>query len=234
MARATKVPCPSCDRKLIAGESFCGSCGKPTQWATHDERVRWEVAQWRRAREGDKPAIHAPSPPPRRRRLRGDDAASPAGEGGVAAFDAPAPAAESHNGARPQRRFLARKDAPSPQPQAAEPVRTPAPASPAKKVTAKPAGKKSATKAPKKTAKKTATKATKKPAATKPATRKKTAAEPASTKGPVAATHNEELLREAVQVLRAIGEQMAALNARMDSIEGRVRQRRRGWLFDRG
>lgn len=177
MARAYKVPCRSCERKILAGESFCGSCGTPTEWATHDERVSWEVAQWRRAREGDKPAVHAPSPPPPRRRQRID-----------------------------------------------EPV-SPAPASTAKKATAKPAVKKAA--------KKTAKKATKKPAV-KPATRKKTAAEPAATKRPAAATHNEDLLREAVQVLRAIGEQVAALNARMDSIESRVRQRRRGWLFGRG
>jgi hypothetical protein len=29
------------------GESFCGHCGRPSIWATHDERVSWEVNQWR-------------------------------------------------------------------------------------------------------------------------------------------------------------------------------------------
>jgi len=48
------ILCESCESTLRADSSFCPSCGRPTRWATHDERVDWEVRQWRasRAREG--------------------------------------------------------------------------------------------------------------------------------------------------------------------------------------
>jgi hypothetical protein len=48
------VVCESCESPLRSDSPFCPGCGKPTRWATHDERVAWEVRQWRasRAREG--------------------------------------------------------------------------------------------------------------------------------------------------------------------------------------
>lgn len=46
----TKVHCSHCDKRFIAGSSFCPHCGHPTIWATADERIRWEVDQWRSAR----------------------------------------------------------------------------------------------------------------------------------------------------------------------------------------
>lgn len=47
--------CNSCDAPL-RDDAFCPSCGRPTQWATHDERVAWEVRQWRASREQEGPA----------------------------------------------------------------------------------------------------------------------------------------------------------------------------------
>lgn len=51
MARVAKIICDSCGTTRIdAGKSFCGGCDRPTRWATHQERVDWEVRQWRKAR----------------------------------------------------------------------------------------------------------------------------------------------------------------------------------------
>jgi ribosomal protein S27AE len=51
--KQTNILCVSCESPLRADSPFCPSCGRPTAWATHDERVDWEVRQWRasRARE---------------------------------------------------------------------------------------------------------------------------------------------------------------------------------------
>jgi ribosomal protein S27AE len=52
--KQASVLCVSCESPLRADSPFCPTCGRPTVWATHDERVGWEVRQWRasRAREG--------------------------------------------------------------------------------------------------------------------------------------------------------------------------------------
>lgn len=49
MAKAAKVPCDRCESRIIAGLSYCPRCGYPTQWASHEERTRWEVSQWKTA-----------------------------------------------------------------------------------------------------------------------------------------------------------------------------------------
>jgi hypothetical protein len=52
--KQTSILCDSCESPLRVDSSFCPACGRPTRWATHDERVAWEVRQWRasRARDG--------------------------------------------------------------------------------------------------------------------------------------------------------------------------------------
>jgi hypothetical protein len=53
MARVQKIVCDSCGSlRIAAGSPFCGACGRPTVWATHQERTEWEVQQWRKARTG--------------------------------------------------------------------------------------------------------------------------------------------------------------------------------------
>jgi len=47
MAKAAKSLCDRCEHRTIVGEPFCRTCGCPTAWASHDERVAWEVAQYR-------------------------------------------------------------------------------------------------------------------------------------------------------------------------------------------
>lgn len=49
MAKAAKVVCDRCENKLVAGVSFCVRCGGPTKWASHEERVSWELTQWKTA-----------------------------------------------------------------------------------------------------------------------------------------------------------------------------------------
>jgi hypothetical protein len=67
MARAQTTDCGACPTGRVGfGETSCGTCGHPTTWASHDERVEWEVAQWRRARNGGGvTTIHAPALPHR-------------------------------------------------------------------------------------------------------------------------------------------------------------------------
>ena len=48
MPKVAKVLCVHCDKKMETGESFCPHCKEPTQWATHDERVQWELANYRK------------------------------------------------------------------------------------------------------------------------------------------------------------------------------------------
>lgn len=48
MAKAAKTLCTRCDNRITVGDPFCDACGCPTDWATHDERTAWEVAQYRR------------------------------------------------------------------------------------------------------------------------------------------------------------------------------------------
>lgn len=48
MPKTAKVLCLHCDKKMDAGEAFCAHCQHPTQWATHDERVKWELQNYRK------------------------------------------------------------------------------------------------------------------------------------------------------------------------------------------
>ena len=43
--------CTFCDEKLSNGQAFCGKCGQPTRWASHDERVLWDLGQWETSRK---------------------------------------------------------------------------------------------------------------------------------------------------------------------------------------
>lgn len=47
MAKAAKALCDRCESRMVVGDPFCGSCGYPTSWASHDERTAWEVAHYR-------------------------------------------------------------------------------------------------------------------------------------------------------------------------------------------
>jgi hypothetical protein len=58
MAKAAKVLCDRCESRIVAGVSFCVRCGGPTQWASHQERVSWELTQWQAADR-----THAPGSP---------------------------------------------------------------------------------------------------------------------------------------------------------------------------
>lgn len=50
MARIQKIICASCTGTIRVGESYCDHCGQPTTWASYEERIDWEVRQWRNAR----------------------------------------------------------------------------------------------------------------------------------------------------------------------------------------
>jgi hypothetical protein len=58
MAKAAKVLCDRCESRITVGVSFCDRCGCPTQWASHQERVSWELTQWQAADR-----THAPGSP---------------------------------------------------------------------------------------------------------------------------------------------------------------------------
>ena len=45
MAKQARILCNRCEARLGDGP-YCPSCGYPTPWATHDERVEWELRQW--------------------------------------------------------------------------------------------------------------------------------------------------------------------------------------------
>lgn len=47
MAKAARTLCDRCESRMAVGDPFCGACGHPTTWATHEERTAWEVAQYR-------------------------------------------------------------------------------------------------------------------------------------------------------------------------------------------
>ncbi|MCI0347301.1 MAG: hypothetical protein L0221_17960 [Chloroflexi bacterium] len=73
MARTPKFICDSCGVfKLDPGAAFCDGCGRPTVWATYQDRTAWEVQQWRAKRAGSSapastiatlPAVKRPAPP---------------------------------------------------------------------------------------------------------------------------------------------------------------------------
>jgi hypothetical protein len=48
MPKTAKVLCTYCDKKMDVGTSFCPHCEHPSQWATHDERVSWELSNYRK------------------------------------------------------------------------------------------------------------------------------------------------------------------------------------------
>lgn len=50
MARVQKAMCPTCTGRIEIGDSYCDHCGRPTAWASYEERIDWEVRQWRDAR----------------------------------------------------------------------------------------------------------------------------------------------------------------------------------------
>jgi ribosomal protein S27AE len=47
MAKAARAVCDRCEQRLNSGTPYCGNCGHPTAWATHDDRVAWELHQYR-------------------------------------------------------------------------------------------------------------------------------------------------------------------------------------------
>lgn len=86
MAKAARAECGRCEHLVIAGDPFCGSCGYPSPWATHDERTAWEVAQYRHKSATDpiatpldrpKPTIVIGKPKARRLGLFGRKAHAP-------------------------------------------------------------------------------------------------------------------------------------------------------------
>lgn len=61
MAKAAKVLCDRCESRITAGVSFCGHCGYPTRWASHEERTAWEVSQWKTADRSHTPGSRSQS-----------------------------------------------------------------------------------------------------------------------------------------------------------------------------
>ncbi|MEX2555618.1 MAG: hypothetical protein WEB06_08300 [Actinomycetota bacterium] len=61
MAKKVNAPlCDRCETPYRSAVAFCPSCGGPTPWTSHEERVAWEVRQWRANRastERDKPQM---------------------------------------------------------------------------------------------------------------------------------------------------------------------------------
>lgn len=51
MAKRQYVPvCSRCEAPFRTETPFCPVCDAPSPWATHEERVDWEVRQWRQSR----------------------------------------------------------------------------------------------------------------------------------------------------------------------------------------
>lgn len=47
MAKAARAVCERCEHRVDEGRPYCGKCGQPTLWANHDDRVQWELANYR-------------------------------------------------------------------------------------------------------------------------------------------------------------------------------------------
>jgi hypothetical protein len=94
MAKAIRVACDRCETKIRVGTPYCISCGTPTEWASHEERVEWELTQWHRT--GDAP--HQPLPPAPKKRTTSlrpvVERRTPARVAAASAPAATAPAAE--------------------------------------------------------------------------------------------------------------------------------------------
>ncbi|MCA1833281.1 MAG: hypothetical protein ABR548_12170 [Actinomycetota bacterium] len=50
MGKKLRFFCTRCEQRIDEGKSFCNTCGFPTTWASHDEKVEWELLQWEDAR----------------------------------------------------------------------------------------------------------------------------------------------------------------------------------------
>jgi hypothetical protein len=128
MARKPRHLCSRCEQKISEGHAFCKACGYPTQWASHDEKVEWELAQYERARHD---GAHTDFE-------RMQTAPAPARRAAARSRPAPAPAAEpviSVKEFREQRAgdvaIVRRADKPAPaKPAAPSPSRSPAPSLP--------------------------------------------------------------------------------------------------------
>jgi len=138
MGRSSKIECMFCDKKFLAGASLCEHCGRPTQWASHDERVEWEVSQWRQTRaEAPVPAMaavaaqsarpngasadapHRPTPPSRRPRKRAPEP--------VVEAEAPHEEIYVAQPSRPPSYAARRSSRVAPEPGAPKPIRAPEP-----------------------------------------------------------------------------------------------------------
>jgi hypothetical protein len=42
--------CAFCEARLTEGAAFCKTCGHPTLWASHEEKIAWELEQYERMR----------------------------------------------------------------------------------------------------------------------------------------------------------------------------------------
>jgi len=62
--------CSHCEEKLSNGQAFCGKCGQPTRWATHDERVLWDLGQWESSRKNSNTGGKAAASAERSHQLR--------------------------------------------------------------------------------------------------------------------------------------------------------------------
>jgi hypothetical protein len=63
MAKAARATCDRCDRRVHNGAPYCKKCGRPTVWATHDQRVRWELHEYRdRVENNPMGVLYEPSP----------------------------------------------------------------------------------------------------------------------------------------------------------------------------
>lgn len=64
--RKTKTFCSYCgSTKLEVGVAFCDRCEQPTEWASYDERVQWELDRWHQTRANGTTMTEAP---PKQRR----------------------------------------------------------------------------------------------------------------------------------------------------------------------
>lgn len=96
MSKRFRFYCTRCEKRIDEGKPFCKSCGFPTMWAAHDEKVQWELAQWEKARDVvPAPESARPYAPIRRAAAR---------RAAAAASPGPAPASVSRSprrGSRP-------------------------------------------------------------------------------------------------------------------------------------
>lgn len=56
----SKALCFHCEQRMGVGEAFCPSCGRPSIWASHEDRVAWEVGQWRAINGEQRTEVYTP------------------------------------------------------------------------------------------------------------------------------------------------------------------------------